>query len=101
LRFPLAPGFRRFAAAIRRHTPSCKGARLSRSTFAREASHLRNATSAVGREAAIVIPKSYINEVGNATFLAENKAFLFMRYIRLHLEMIARAKREQEEAIVS
>jgi hypothetical protein len=32
LRFPLAPGFRRVATAIRRHTPSSKGARLMRSS---------------------------------------------------------------------
>jgi hypothetical protein len=42
-----------------------------------------------------------IEDVGNATFLAEDRAILFMRYIRLHLEMIAKARREQEEAIVS
>ena len=45
MRFPLAPGFRRVAAAIRGHTPSSKGARLVRSTCARAASPLRNATS--------------------------------------------------------
>ena len=39
-----------------------------------------------------------IDEVGNATFLAEDKAILFMRYIRLHLEMIAKARKEQEGA---
>ena len=40
-----------------------------------------------------------IDEVGNATFLAEDRAILFMRYIRLHLEMIAKAKKDQEEAM--
>jgi hypothetical protein len=40
-----------------------------------------------------------IEEVGNATFMAEDRAILFMRYIRLHLEMIERARREQEEAM--
>jgi hypothetical protein len=38
-----------------------------------------------------------IGEVGNATFMAEDKAILFMRYIRMHLEMIEGARREQEE----
>jgi hypothetical protein len=52
MRFPLAPGFRRLAPAIRGHTPSCKGTRLVRSLDAREASHLRNATSAERRFAA-------------------------------------------------
>ena len=49
----LAPGFRRVATAIRRHTPSSKGARQVRSTYARAASPPRNATSAVCRFAAI------------------------------------------------
>lgn len=29
-----------------------------------------------------------IEDIGNATFLAEDKAILFMRYIRKHLESI-------------
>ena len=41
------------APAIRGHTLSCKGARLSRSLDAREASPLRNATTVVCRFAAI------------------------------------------------
>jgi hypothetical protein len=53
IRFPLAPGFRRDAPAIRGHTLSSKGARLSRSLNARESSHLRNASLPVCRFAAI------------------------------------------------
>jgi hypothetical protein len=29
-----------------------------------------------------------ISDIGNATFLAEDKAMLFMRYIRKHLNLI-------------
>ena len=36
-----------------------------------------------------------ISDIGNATFLAEDKAILFMRYIRKHLEMIEKAREEQ------
>jgi hypothetical protein len=62
----LAPGFRRVATAIRRHTPSSKGARQVRSTYARAASPLRNATSAVCRFAAIKKPiLLYIRERSN------------------------------------
>ena len=39
-----------------------------------------------------------IEEVGNATFLAEDRAILFMRYIRKHMEMIDKAKKEHEAA---
>ena len=35
------------------------------------------------------------SECGRACFLAEDKATLFMRYIRKHLEMIEEAKKEQ------
>lgn len=38
-----------------------------------------------------------INDIGNATFLAEDKAILFMRYIRKHLAMLERAREEQED----
>lgn len=37
-----------------------------------------------------------IKEVGNATFVAEDKAILFMRYIRKQLELIDEAKKEQQ-----
>jgi hypothetical protein len=37
-----------------------------------------------------------IDDIGNATFLAEDKAILFMRYIRRHLKTIEEAKAEQE-----
>jgi hypothetical protein len=33
-----------------------------------------------------------ISDIGNATFLAEDRAMLFMRYIRKHLELINEAK---------
>jgi hypothetical protein len=36
-----------------------------------------------------------ISDVGNATFLAEDKAILFMRYIRKQLELIDKARAEQ------
>lgn len=35
-----------------------------------------------------------ISDIGNATFLAKDRAPLFMRYIRKHLEMLDRARRE-------
>ena len=35
-----------------------------------------------------------VSDIGNATFLANDKALLFMRYIRKHLEMLAKAKGE-------
>lgn len=37
-----------------------------------------------------------IDDIGNATFLAEDKAILFMRYIRRHLKIIEEARSEQE-----
>jgi hypothetical protein len=39
-----------------------------------------------------------IDNIGNATFLAEDKAILFMRYIRKHLETIEKAREEQEKS---
>ncbi len=36
-----------------------------------------------------------IDDIGNATFLAEDKAILFMRYIRRHLKTIEEARAEQ------
>lgn len=33
-----------------------------------------------------------IEDIGNATFLAVDKAMLFMRYIRKHLNLVAEAK---------
>ena len=33
-----------------------------------------------------------IEDIGDATFLADDKALLFMRYIRKHLETIAEAR---------
>jgi len=35
-----------------------------------------------------------IDEVGNATFLHEDKAILFMRYIRMHVEFLDKARKE-------
>jgi hypothetical protein len=34
-----------------------------------------------------------IEDTGNATFLAEDKAILFMRYIRKHKDMLDNAKK--------
>jgi hypothetical protein len=36
-----------------------------------------------------------IKDVGNATFLAEDKAILLMRYIRKHKEMLESTEKEQ------
>jgi len=36
------------------------------------------------------------DDVGNATFLAEDKAILFMRWIRKHLEGIQNAKKDAD-----
>lgn len=41
-----------------------------------------------------------IGDVGDAVFLAEDKALLFMRYIRKHLDVIATARRNQGEVSV-
>lgn len=35
-----------------------------------------------------------IDDVGDATFMATDKAILFMRYIRKHLAMLAEARAE-------
>ena len=35
-----------------------------------------------------------IEDIGDATFAAEDKAMLFMRYIRKHMEMLTQAKQE-------
>ena len=37
-----------------------------------------------------------LDDVGNATFLAEDKAILFMRYIRRHIDTIEHGRAEQE-----
>ena len=41
-----------------------------------------------------------LQDVGTATFMAEDRAILFMRYIRKHLEMLEQAKKEHEEALI-
>ena len=35
-----------------------------------------------------------ISDIGNATFLAEDKGILFMRYIRKHLDTLTEAQKE-------
>ena len=40
-----------------------------------------------------------VDEVGNATFLHEDKAILFMRYIRKHIEFLDRARQEHAAAV--
>jgi hypothetical protein len=37
-----------------------------------------------------------IDDIGNATFLAEDKAILLMKYIRRHLKTVDEAKADQE-----
>jgi len=46
-------------------------------------------------ECGFVFPVS-VADVGNATFLAEDKALLFMRYIRRHLAYLDAALEESE-----
>ncbi len=38
-----------------------------------------------------------ISDIGTATFLAADRAILFMRYIRKHLELLDKARTEQTE----
>ena len=38
-----------------------------------------------------------VSDIGNATFLATDKAMLFMRYIRKHIETLTEAKDEAKE----
>ncbi len=33
-----------------------------------------------------------VADIGNATFLARDKALLFMRYVRKHMDMVAEAR---------
>ena len=40
------------------------------------------------------VPVGDRHEVGNATFLAEDKAIYFMRYIRKHIQFLEDAKAE-------
>jgi hypothetical protein len=47
-------------------------------------------------ETGLVFPVP-VSETGNATFLAEDKALLFMRYIRKYLEEIEKEKRFQDQ----
>lgn len=37
-----------------------------------------------------------ISDIGNAVFLAEDKAILFMRWIRKHVELLAQTEREEK-----
>ena len=39
-----------------------------------------------------------VSDTGHATFLAEDKALLFMRYIRTQLAMVAQARGEAPES---
>lgn len=45
--------------------------------------------SVVGTDFQFPVP---IDDIGNATFLKEDKALLFMRYIKKHLQTIEEAK---------
>jgi len=42
-----------------------------------------------------------ISDTGNATFLAEDKAILFMRYIRRQIELIEKARAEQAAGLAT
>lgn len=42
------------------------------------------------------VPVSDRAEVGNATFLSEDKALLFMRYIRKHINFIEQLRKESK-----
>ncbi len=39
-----------------------------------------------------------ISDIGDATFMAEDKAILFMRYIRKHLQFLEAARAEQGQS---
>ncbi len=45
------------------------------------------------------VPVENRTEVGNATFLAEDKAIYFMRYIRKHIQFLEDARIEARERI--
>lgn len=38
-----------------------------------------------------------LDETGTATFMNEDKAIMFMRFIRKHIEFIAKAKTQRED----
>ena len=38
-----------------------------------------------------------LDDIGNATFMAEDKAIFFMRYIRKHKEMLAEERKKHEQ----
>ena len=56
-------------------------------------SHYRDGSLWYVTESGFEFPVPVI-DIGNATFLAQDKALLFMRYIRAHLEMLQAAKIE-------
>jgi hypothetical protein len=37
-----------------------------------------------------------VSDIGTATFLAKDRAMLFMRYIRKHMEMLEEAKKQKD-----
>lgn len=39
-----------------------------------------------------------ISDIGNATFMASDRAMLFLRYIRKHVEAIEKAKKDENNA---
>lgn len=43
------------------------------------------------------VPVNDRKEVGNATFLSEDKAIYFMRYIRRHIQFLEEAKAEAKQ----
>ena len=48
---------------------------------------------------AFPVPVNDPAEIGDATFQAEDKALLFMRYIRKHIEMLEKARAESQIAV--
>ncbi len=42
-----------------------------------------------------------VRDIGNGTFLAEDKAILFMRYIRRQIELIEKARAEQAAGLAT
>ena len=53
--------------------------------------HYKDAELWYRTECGFAFPVS-IADTGNATFLAKDKAILFMRYLRKHIDMLAEAK---------
>jgi hypothetical protein len=42
-----------------------------------------------------------LGDIGNATFMSEDRAILFMRYIRRHIEFLDKSRKEHEEFLAN